>query len=145
MRKLIISTIFLCVAAPMYAQRLTLDVPGLAERATEVTEVTLDGPLLRLASRFLANSNDPNERTARDIVQKLDGIYVKSYTFEKDGEYDRAIVDHMRAQVASWKRIVTTREKSGETNDIYVDMRGDNVTGLAIISAEPRELTLVNI
>jgi uncharacterized protein DUF4252 len=145
MRKLIITTILFCLAAPAFAQRVILDMPGLAERASEVTEVTLDGALLRLASRFLANSNDPDARAACDIAKNLQGIYVKSYTFDKEGEYDRGIVDRMRSQVASWKRIVTTREKSGETTDIYVDMRGENVAGLAIISAEPKELTLVNI
>lgn len=144
MRKLFALTILLCVAAPMYGQRLMLDVPGLADRASEVVEVTLDGPLLRVASKFL-NGNDPDERVARDVVQKLQGIYVKKYTFDKDGEYDRAVVDRLRAQVASWKKIVTLRGKAREDNDIFVDMRGEDVAGLVIITAEPRELTLVNI
>ena len=144
MRKLIILTILLCVAAPVYAQRLTLDVPGLAERASEVVDVTLDGPLLRVAAKFLS-SNDPDERAARDVVQKLQGIYVKSYTFEKDGEYDPAIVERLRTQLSSWKRVVTVREKGGDSSDIYFNMHGEDVMGLAIITAEPRELTLVNI
>ena len=47
--------------------------------------------------------------------------------------------------MSTWKKIVTVREKSRETNDVYVDMRGEEVVGLAIINAEPRELTVVNI
>lgn len=144
MRKVFALTILLCAAAPIYGQRLMLDVPGLADRASEVVEVTLDGPLLRVASKFL-NGNDPDERVARDVVQKLQGIYVKSYTFDKDGEYDRAVVDRLRAQVSSWKKIVTVRGKAREDSDIFVDMRGEDVAGLVIITAEPRELTLVNI
>lgn len=144
MRKFIGLAILLCVAAPMYGQRLTVDIPGLAERASEVVDVTLDGPLLKIASKFLS-SNDVNERAARDIVQKLQGIYVKSYTFDKEGQYDMAVVDRLRSQVSTWKRIVMVREKSGETSDVYVDLRGEDVLGLAIISAEPRELTIVNI
>ena len=144
MRKFIGLAILLCVAAPMYGQRLTLDIPGLADKASEVVDVTLDGPLLKVAMKFL-DSNDPDQRAARDIAGKLQGIYVKSYTFEKDGEYDPAIADRLRTQLSSWKRIVMVREKSRETSDVYVDLRGEDVLGLAIITTEPRELTIVNI
>lgn len=144
MRKYLSIAILVFVSAPAYAQRLTLDIPGLADRAKEVVEVTLDGPLLRVAAKFLSG-DDPDERAAREVVTKLQGIYVKSYTFDNEGEYDMAIVEKLRAQVSTWKKIVTVREKSRETNDVYVDMRGEEVVGLAIINAEPRELTVVNI
>ena len=144
MRKFLGVVVLLCVAAPAWAQRLTLDAPGLADRASEVVDVTLDGPLLRMAAKFL-NNHDPDERAARDVVQNLQGIYVKSYTFEKEGEYDPSIVQRLRSQLTTWKRIVTVREKSGDNSDIFVDMRGERVVGLVIINAEPRELTLVNI
>ncbi len=144
MKKLFVLAILACVTAPAYAQRLTLDIPGLAERASEVVDVTLDGPLLRMAAKFLSSS-EPDERAARDIVQKLEGIYVKSYSFDKAGEYDAAIVDRLRAQLSSWKKIVTVRERMGDNTDVYVQMRGEEVVGLAIINAEPRELTVVNI
>jgi len=144
MRKFLGVVVLLCVAAPAWAQRLTLDAPGLADRASEVVDVTLDGPLLRMAAKFL-NNHDPDERAARDVVQNLQGIYVKSYTFEKEGEYDPSIVQRLRSQLTTWKRIVTVREKSGDNSDIFVDMRGEQVVGLVIINAEPRELTLVNI
>lgn len=141
----IVFLIVLCVAAPVYAQRITLDVAGLADRASEVVDVTLDGPLLRLAAKFLS-SDDRDERAVRDVVQKLQGVYVKSYTFDKDGEYDAAIVDRVRAQLGpSWKRIVTVREKFREKTEVYVITRGEEITGLTIINAEPRQLTLVNI
>ena len=92
MRKVLAITMFLCSAAPAFGQRLTLDVPGMADRATEMVDVTLDGPLLRLAAKFLT-SDEPEERAARDIALKLQGIYVKSYTFDKEGAYDSAVVD----------------------------------------------------
>lgn len=144
MRKFIALAIFLGAAMPMYGQRLTFDIPGLAEKASEVVDVTLDGPLLKVAMKFLDDS-DPDQRAARDIAGKLQGIYVRSYSFDKDGEYDPAIVDRVRAQLSTWKRIVMVREKSHESSDVYVDMNGENVLGLAIVTAEPRELTIVNI
>ena len=144
MRKLLVIAILLCVTAPVYGQRLTIDFPDLSDRAKEVVDVTLDGSLLRVAAKFLSSS-DPDERAARDIVGSLQGIYVKSYTFEKEGEYDKAIVDRLRTQLTTWKKIVSVKERGRETSDIYLDMRGDTVAGLAIINAEPRELTVVNI
>jgi hypothetical protein len=145
MRKLFTIAMFICVAAPVFGQqRLTLDIPGLSERAKEEVNVTLDGPLLKLAARFLSN-DQPDEAAVRDIASKLEGIYVRSYTFEHEGEYDKAIVDHLRSQLTTWKRVVSVKEKFRESSDVYVDMRGDNVVGLAIINAEPRELTIVNI
>jgi hypothetical protein len=144
MKKLILTLFVLTVAAPLSAQRLNIDFPGLGDKAREVVDVTLDGTMLRLASKFLSNS-DPDERAARDVVAKLEGIYVRSYEFDHEGEYDRAVVDRLRSQLgASWKKIVTVRERK-ENTEIYIETRGDQPVGLLIISAEPRELTVVNI
>jgi len=145
MKKLILTLLVLAVAAPLSAQRLNLDLPGLADKASEVVDVTLDGSMLRLAAKFLSNG-DPDERAARDVVQKLKGIYVRSYEFDKEGEYDRGVVERVRAQLgASWKKIVDVRSRTRENSEIYIDTRGDQPIGLLIITAEPRELTVVNI
>ena len=65
---LIILAALAALAAPLHAQRLNLDFPALAEHATESTDVTLDGPMLLLASEFLSD-RDPDERQARDIIK----------------------------------------------------------------------------
>ena len=145
MRKITLLVFLIALAAPLHAQRLNLDFPALAERAVESTDVTLDGPLLRLASKFL-NDRDPDERQAKDIIKSLTGIYVHSYEFDKEGEYDHSIIEKVRAQLGpSWKPMVTVRSRVKENVDIFLDTRGDTVAGLLIISAEPRELTLVNL
>ncbi|HEY2321420.1 MAG TPA: DUF4252 domain-containing protein [Thermoanaerobaculia bacterium] len=145
MRKITLIVFLAALAAPLHAQRLNLDFPALAERASESTDVTLDGPMLRLAAKFL-NEHDSDERQARDLIKSLTGIYVHSYEFEREGEYDRSVVEKVRAQLGTnWQPMVTVRSKIKENVDIYVDMRGDNVAGLLIIDAEPRELTLVNL
>jgi hypothetical protein len=147
MRKQLIVFLFaVVIATPAAAQRLNLDFPGLADKADEVVDVTLDGAMLRLASKFLSNA-DREQRNVREMVQKLEGIYVRSYNFPREGMYDRAIVDRFRSQVAGgagWQRIVNVKGRR-ENVEIYVQSRGDFVTGLVVISAEPRELTLVNI
>lgn len=145
MRKFILLVFVFALAAPSYAQRINLDVPGLAERASETTDVTLDGAMLKLAAKFLS-AEDPDERTARDLVRGLQGIYVRAYEFDHEGDYDRSVVERVRAQLgATWKPMVTVRSKFKENTDIWVDLRDDKVVGLLVISAEPRELTFVNI
>jgi hypothetical protein len=144
MKKLVLTLLVLAIAAPLSAQRVNLDLPGLSEKAAEVVDVTLDGSMLRLASKFLSNS-DPDERAARDVVQKLEGIYVRSYSFDRDGEYDRAVLDRVRAQLGpTWKKIVNVRGRR-EDSEVYIATRGDQPIGMLVISAEPRELTVVNI
>jgi hypothetical protein len=146
MKRLLLILMLMIFAAPAaWAQRLKLDFGNLADTASESVDVTLDGPMLKLALGFL-NSNDPEERAARDMVRKLEGIYVRSFQFDTDNAYDKSIVTRVRSQLGpSWKKIVSVQSRTKENVEIYTDMRGEIVSGLCIISAEPRELTLVNI
>jgi hypothetical protein len=146
MRKLVIAvTLMLALAVPASAQRLNLDFPGLADRADEVVDVTLDASMLRLAAKFLTG-NDPKEREVREMVTGLQGIYVRSYEFSKEGEYDRSLIERVKSQLGpTWKPLVTVRSRTKENVNIMADMRGDRINGLVIISAEPREFTVVNI
>jgi Domain of unknown function (DUF4252) len=149
MRKLVLVFLLaLAVAVPASAQRLNLDLPGLAglaERADEVVDVTLDASMIRLAAKFLTG-NDPKEREVREMISGLQGIYVRSYEFAKEGEYDRSLADRLKSQLGpTWKPLVTVRSKTKENVNIMADLRGERVVGLVIIAAEPRELTVVNI
>jgi hypothetical protein len=146
MRKFIISiALTLAVAVPASAQKINLDFPGLADRADEVVDITLDASMLRMAAKFFSGKG-ADERALRDMVSGLEGIYVRSYEFAKEGEYDRNLVDVIKKQLGpSWKPLVTVRSKKKENVNIYANMRGESITGLVIISAEPREFTVVNI
>jgi hypothetical protein len=147
MRKLILilACTSLLAAIPAAAQQINLDFPDLEERAEEVVDVTLDASMLRAASRFLSNT-DPEERAIRELASGLQGIYVRSYEFAKEGQYDRKLIDRVKSQLGpTWKPIVTVRSKKKDNVNIMADMRGDQIVGLVIISAEPTEFTVVNI
>lgn len=145
MRRLFLVTILLTLALPASAQRLNLDFPGLADKANEVVDVTLDAQMLRLAANFFSGKNG-DERAIRDIVHRLEGIYVRAYEFDRPGEYDMRLVENFRRQLGpTWKRIVNVRSRDRENVEVYTDVRGDQVAGLVVIAAEPRELTIVNI
>jgi Domain of unknown function (DUF4252) len=144
-RTILALTLTLAVAMPAAAQRINLDFPGLADRAEEVVDVTLDANMLRMAAKFFSGKNK-DERAIRDMINGLEGIYVRSYEFAKAGEYDMKLIDRVKSQLGpSWKPLVTVRSKKKDNVNIYADMRGDRIHGLVIISAEPREFTVVNI
>ena len=119
----------------------------LAAKAEETVDVTIDGPMLQLATKFLS-SKKPDEAKAKELVAGLKGIYVKSFEFDKEGAYSDEDVSAIRAQIRApaWSRIVGVRSKRERENvEVFTRMEGDKIIGLAIISAEPKELTIVNI
>jgi hypothetical protein len=135
---------------PAFGQNPRLDIKNLealSKKASEVVDVNLDGPLLKLASKFMTDEDD---REALGIIKNLKGVYVKSFTFEKPGDYSPADVEAIRSQLQApaWSRIVSARSKhDGENAEIYLMTAADggNVLGMAVICAEPTELTVVNI
>jgi hypothetical protein len=147
MKTLLRLTLVLALTPALHAQgpHINLDFPGLADKAREVVDVTLDGALLRLGARFLSDT-DADERAVRQMVNRLEGIYVRSYEFDRDDAYDKTVIDSIRKQLGpSWKRVVTVRSKLKENVEIYTELRGENIVGLVVIAAEPRELTIVNL
>lgn len=135
---------------PAFGQSPRLDIKNLeslAKKAAEVVDVDLDGSLLKLASKFMTDEDD---REGLEIMKNLKGVYVKSFRFDKPGEYSPEDVEAIRSQLQApaWSRIVSSRSRrDGETAEIYLmtERGGGNVLGMAIIDAEPTELTVVNI
>ena len=142
-------------SAAGFAQNAKLQLSQLdklAAKASEVTNVTLDGSLLKMAGQQMsekaAKSNSEKKAAAADLVHRLKGIYVKSFEFDKPGEYSKADVESITRQLESggWTPIVHVEEKkSGETTGIYVMREGGETVGMAIVAAEPKELTVVNL
>jgi hypothetical protein len=128
-------------------QTLKLDsLDRLAARASESVNVTLDGSLLRMASGFLSDG-DKDESEVKRLVAGLKSILVRSFEFKNTGEYLESDVEGIRAQLrnTSWKKIVEVRSRVNGDADVYLHTEADHIVGLALISAEPRELTVVSI
>jgi Domain of unknown function (DUF4252) len=117
----------------------------LAEKAEETVDVTVDAAMLKDTAGFLAGKSSDIAKV-NEVLQGISGIYVKSFEFNAPNVYTAADVDAVRKQLAGpgWSRIVGIREK-GELTEIYLWKNGDRNGGLAVISAEPNELTIVNI
>jgi hypothetical protein len=135
------------LCAPAQDIKIPADVQKLSSKAKETVEVTMEGPMLRWAAKFL-NSEDPEEKQAARIVANLKGIYVRSFEFSKEGEYSAGDVEALRSQVRvpGWTKVVGVRsETDGENVDVYFKMEDDKMAGIVVISAEPKELTFVSI
>jgi hypothetical protein len=120
---------------------------GLAQKASESVTITLDTALLAMAGKFL-DGNDPQDAATKEVIKGLRGIYVRSYTFDKDSAYQQADIDAVRSQLSApgWTRLVETRSRKTRANvDIYIMIDKDQAVGLALIASEPRQFTIVNI
>jgi hypothetical protein len=139
----------LLAVLPLAAQdiKMPVSLDKLAAKASEVVDVSLDGALLQLASRFLSDK-DPDEANVKKMVGGLKGVYVKSFEFEDRDQYKESDVEELRTQLKApgWSRIVSAHSKrNGDNSDVYLKTNAGQISGLAIIVTEPRELTIVNI
>ena len=111
------------------------------------TKITLDPDMLRLAARFIGVDNDKDAASLLSLVGNLKGVYVRTYEFDKDGQYSLTDIEPLRAYLKQqqWSRIVESQEGKN-IDEVYIQpLPGDRFGGVAIVSAEPRELTIVYI
>jgi hypothetical protein len=118
----------------------------LATKASETVDVNIDERLIQLAAK-LFNDKDEDEAKIKKLVNGLKGIYVKSFEFDDENGYSTADVDSIRSQLRepAWTRLVNVTSKREGTVEVYLALNGSDVLGLAVLSAEPKELTIVNI
>ncbi|HWZ63119.1 MAG TPA: DUF4252 domain-containing protein [Steroidobacteraceae bacterium] len=134
------------VAAPAAPLNLP-QFDSLAAKASETVNVSLDASLLGLAAGFL-DPSDPQDAGVKELIAGLKGIYVRSYTFDRDMSYPEADIEALRRQLAApgWQSLIKVRKEKERTNvDIYISTDAGKANGLAIIVTEPREFTVVNI
>jgi hypothetical protein len=140
------------LGARLQAQDSPLPPPSpiekqLAARASDVTEVTLGKSMLAFAAKIM-NGKDEDDVATRRLIEGLEGIYVREYEFEKDGQFSPGDVEQLRKyfETGEWSPVVKDRErKTGESTDVMVKLENGESHGIFILSVEPRELTIVLI
>ncbi|MGD1070967.1 MAG: DUF4252 domain-containing protein [Bryobacteraceae bacterium] len=140
--------ILFALALPLLAQQgfdlKTLD--PLAANAKDKTEVTLDADMLKMAANFLG-SDSKDSASIKSLVGNIKGIYVREYEYAKPGEYNETDLAALRAYLARppWNKIVDSKEGK-ETSEVYMQpLPGNQLGGIAVISVEPKEVTVVFI
>jgi hypothetical protein len=139
-------------AVTLAARAQDIQIPAglekLADKAEHSVDVTMDKSMLQFASRFLSG-NDADEVRTKKLLAGLDRVVVRSFEFDREGEYASADLDALRAQLQApaWSRIVGIRSRdAGENADVFFK-NGVNgqIGGIVIIAAEPRTLTIVSV
>jgi Domain of unknown function (DUF4252) len=123
------------------------DLSALESKASETVEVTLDANLLGLAGRYL-DGKDPAEADVKAIIGGLQGVYVRSYTFDDVVAVPSGDIAKLKQQLAApgWSRIVGARSRKENTNvEVFLRLAGDKAIGLAVLAIEPKQFTIVNI
>jgi hypothetical protein len=142
MRFLLILT--LAAAAPGQDVVKMLDWDKLAAKAKETTNINLDGNTLALAKGFLGGKAD--DAKAKKLIERLQGVYIRSLEFESAGAYSMAEVESVRSKLTrmQWSPIVDVKGKD-EITGIFLKTDGKMISGLVVLAAERRQLTLVNV
>ena len=139
--------VFVCggLAAVLSAQQFQINLDQLAAKSSNTVDVSLNGSMLQFGAKFL-NGKDPEEAKVQKLLNGIQGIYVKSYQFKQPNAWSNADLDTIRNQLRApqWSRIVGVKGHE-EISEIYVRTESQKVTGVAILSAKPTELTVVNI
>ena len=114
-------------------------ISKLAAKAKESSEVNLDKNMLGLAARKGGEKGE--------LAQKLDFIVVRNYEFAHENDYDTDELKPIfkKLDEGGWKHLVRTREEKQMT-DICIRQDSEGVTReMVIISAEPKEVSLIHL
>jgi hypothetical protein len=140
-----------CAAAQLPAQLLQLRITGLdglASKAKESADITLDSNLLQMAGGFLASAGKDSKDadSLKTLLSGLKAITVRSFKFGEPGQYRMEDLEPIRAQLRSpgWSKIISSQSKE-EMSEIYTRIEKGKIVGFAIVAAEPKELTVVAI
>lgn len=141
---LIIASTLVANAQDSRIQTASLD--HLAAKASQSVDVNVDERLMKSAAKVFSDQ-DADERKIKKLVEGLKGIYVRSFEFDKSGQYTAADLEPIRTQLSGpgWTRMVNVTSKKDGNLEVYLLFHGEQVNGLAVLHSDEKELTVVNI
>jgi len=152
MRRILLITLIAAGATlQLPAQLLQLRITGLdglASKAKESADITLDSNLLQMAGGFLASAGKDSKDadSLKTLLSGLKAITVRSFKFGEPGQYRMEDLEPIRAQLRSpgWSKVISSQSKE-QMSEIYTRIEQGKIVGFAIVAAEPKELTVVAI
>ena len=141
---------FLIAISSCCAWSQSLDLSSLDKldsKAKEVNRVSVNGEQLRAAMQMADQAGVAKEQLseAKKMMDGLQAVEVRNYEFEQEGQYSESDLEAVRSQLAKLKgcsKIVDSKEKN-ERSEVYMCSEAGKTTGLAVISAEAKELSIV--
>ncbi len=146
------SILFLALAGAVWAAPQDIRFPAsfekLAEKAEEAVNINLDADMLGLAANFLSDGK-ADQKQVKEIVKGLKGIYIRSFEFARAGQYSMDVVEEIEEQLKppEWVPVISVQSKKrgGDNARIYFRRENGKISGITIVSAEPKQLTVVHI
>ena len=135
------------LGAVLWAQQFKFNLDHLSAKASDSVDLSLNSSVLQLAAKFL-DPKDPDEARVKQLIAGIEGIYIKSFEFNKEGQYSPADLDQIRNQLKApeWSRIVGVKSvEEGENVEVWMRTVNGKVGGVAILASEPKELTVANL
>jgi Domain of unknown function (DUF4252) len=141
-----------CLAVPglASAQDAQLKLPAftdLKEKAIKSVDLTIDSTTLGMMGWFMSDT-DPEAAELKKTLHGVKSVQIRSYKFTSDFAYSRADVEAVRSQLTGpgWSQLVQVHDSDkNEGVDIYIAVADKTVKGFALIAADRREFTIVNI
>jgi hypothetical protein len=129
--------------------RLRLEsLEQIAPKATETVHIDVDGILLKLGKSML-DTDDPDEKNIKEIIEGLRGVYVRSYEFKAEGEFKDSDLGVLREQLRGpgWSRLVDVKTRGIDFDgaEVYALSVAGRVEGITVIISEPKHLVVVNV
>jgi hypothetical protein len=141
--------VFLAVPVRSFAQPGRIELPsfdGLEKTAVNSVNISLDLSLLKLVAQNM--NNGPDDQAVKNVLNGLEGIYVRSFQFATDHAYPQGAVDQVLRQLdaAGWNKFVSIHNTQ-QHEDVEVCMRraGNRIEGLVVVARDPRQFTIVNL
>ena len=127
--------------------KVEFDLQDLEGKAEEVVEVNLDGEALEQGSRLLAIRQGVSG-SVKSLLRGIKGVYRRTYRFGMGKSYEDEDVRGFHEQMAEdgWSPLIDVKDNGKqEAVTVYSYSEGEQVTGVTVVSADPSEVTVVNI
>jgi hypothetical protein len=135
------------LAGVLWGQQFKFNLDHLEGKASDRVDVSLNSNMLQFAAKFL-DTKDPDEAKVKQLINGMEGIYIRSFEFKKEGAYSQADLEQVRNQLKApeWSRIFGIKNSDeGENIEVWVRNAGGKVAGIAILSSDPKQLTVANL
>jgi Domain of unknown function (DUF4252) len=132
------------------AQSLDLSsLDRLASKAKEVNRVSLNQDQLRAALQMMPADEGSAKDTGqmRRLVAGLSSVQVRNFEFDRKGQYSDADLNAIRTQMErmrGWAKIIDSKE-ADEHAEVFMLTEENKPMGIAVIDAEPQEVSVVFI
>lgn len=138
------------LSSPLWGQsgaQLKMDLEHLERKADEVVSVNLEGKSLEGGSKILA-LRESVTAPVKELVKGIKGIYMRRFWFGKKEAYEPEDTEPIRKQMTEpgWVRVIDVkqRNKPGAVT-VYSYLENEEVAGMAVVSEDEQEITVVNI